>query len=243
MSLLTLQREFGAWLRDGDAECAAPGMRVYQNNYRASLSACLEDSFARTRAWIGEEAFARAVVEHICRVPPSSWTLDVYPGDFPDTLAFLYRDDPEVAELAGLELALGEAFVGPDAVPLARADAANIDWDGAVLQFAPTMDLRRATTNAHLIWSALAEGKMPPIVEILEEAHALLIWRHELISRFRLVDTREEQALALARSGLSFAELCAAIVTVEGEAEGIALAGQWLGRWLADGLLTCDTGA
>ena len=84
---------------------------------------------------------------------------------------------------------------------------------------------------------------MPPMVEILEDAHALLIWRHELISRFRLVDTREEQALALARSGLPFAELCAAIVAVEGEAEGIVLAGQWLGHWLADGLLTCDTGA
>ena len=242
MSLLALQRDFGAWLRDGDAEAAAPGMRVYQNNYRASLSACLEDGFARTRAWIGDEAFARAMVEHICRVPPSSWTLDAYPRDFPDTLAFLYPDDPEVAELAGLELALAEAFVGLDAAALTQADAVNIDWDRAILHFAPTLDFRPATTNAHAIWSALVEEKLPPRVENLAGAHALLVWRQDLISRFRLIDAREEQALALARSGLSFADLCAAVVTVEGEAAGIALAGQWLGRWLADGLLTSETG-
>lgn len=242
MSLLALQRDFGAWLRDGDADAALPGMRVYQNNYRASLSACLEDAFARTRAWIGVEAFARATVEHICRVPPSSWTLDAYPRDFPDTLAFLYPDDPEVAELAGLELALGEAFVGADCMPLTQAEAANIDWDKAILRFIPTMDFRPATTNAHAIWLALAEEKLPPRVETLGAAHALLVWRHDLISRFRLIDAREEQALALARSGLSFADLCAAVVTVEGEAQGIALAGQWLGRWLADGLLTTETG-
>ena len=242
MNLLTLQRDFGAWLRDGDAEAVAPGMRVYQNNYRASLSACLEDAFARTRAWIGEEAFARAVVEHICRVPPSSWTLDAYPRDFPDTLAFLYPDDAEVAELAGLELALAEAFVGPDAEPLTQADALHIDWDRAQLRLTPTMDIRPATTNAHAIWCALAEGKMPPSVEHLATSCALLVWREDLISRFRLIDGREQQALALARSGLSFANLCRAAVMVEGEARGIALAGRWLGRWLSDGLLTNDTG-
>lgn len=242
MSLLAMQRDFGAWLRDGDADAAAPGMRVYQNNYRASLAACLEDGFARTRAWIGEEAFARATVEHICRVPPSSWTLDAYPHDFPDTLAFLYPDDPEVTELAGLELALAEAFVGADTAPLAAADAVGIDWDCAILRFVPTMDFRPATTNAHAIWSALAEQRLPPRVEILAGTHALLVWQHDFISRFRRIDAREEQALALARSGLSFADLCAAVVTVEGETEGIALAGQWLGRWLADGLLTSETG-
>jgi hypothetical protein len=244
MSLLALQRDFAAWLRDGDGEdgSTAPGMRVYQNNYRVSLSACLEDAFAHTRAWIGEEAFARAVVEHICRVPPSSWTLDAYPRDFPDTLAFLYPDDVEVAELAWLELALGEVFVGPDAETLVRADAVNVDWDNAILHFIPTLDLRAVRSNAHALWSALDAERMPPEVELLGARHALLVWRHDMISRFRLVDEREEQALVLARSGLSFADLCAAAVAVAGEADGIALAGRWLGQWLADGLLTTDTG-
>ncbi len=242
MSLLALQRDFGVFLRDGDGDAATPGMRVYQNAYRAQLVACLEDSFARTRDWIGADAFESAVIRHIHRVPPSSWTLDAYARDFPDTLAWLYPDDPEVKELAALELALADAFVGRDSEALSPADARNVDWDEAVLHFTPTLDLRPAASNACEIWSALAAGETPPAASALRDRHALLVWRHQLISRFRLVDVAEEQAIMRARSGLCFADLCAALVATRGEDQGIALAASYLARWLADGLLDAATG-
>jgi hypothetical protein len=242
MNLLAVQRDFGAFLRGGDAAAAAPGMRVYQNNYRAQLFACLVDSFALTRDWIGAETFESAVIHHIHRVPPGSWTLDAYPRDFPDTLAMLHPDDPEIAELAWLELALAEAFVGPATAPLLPADARNIDWDDAVLSFTPTLDMRPAASNACEIWSALAAGEKPPSVSSLSAGRVLIVWRFQLISRFRLIDAEEEQAIMLARSGLRFADLCAAFVATCGEEEGIALAGSHLGRWLADGLLDSATG-
>jgi hypothetical protein len=56
---------------------------VHQNNYRLQLIACLTESFTYTRGWIGGEAFEAAAAAHIDRVPPSSWTLDAYPRDFP----------------------------------------------------------------------------------------------------------------------------------------------------------------
>jgi len=242
MSLLALQRDFGAFLRDGDAADARPGMRVYQNNYRAQLVACLEDGFARSRAWIGDDAFEQAVIRHIRRVRPSSWTLDAYAHDFPDTLAWLYPHDPEIVELAWLELALAEAFVGPDVDPLSPTDAANVDWDKAVLHFIPTIDLRGVTSNACDLWVALAAGEALPAAAMLDEPHTAIVWRQDLISRFRLIDAREKQALLLARAGLSFADLCAAIIASCGEADGVALAGAYLGRWLADGLLDHATG-
>ena len=242
MSLLALQRDFGAFLRDGDAADAAPGMRVYQNNYRAQLVACLDDSFARTRAWLGDDAFEAAAIRHILRVPPSSWTLDAYARDFPDTLGWLHPDDPEIAELAWLELALAEAFVGPDVEPLLPPDARNVDWDAAILCFIPTIDLRVVTSNACDLWIALAAGETPPAAAMLDEPHCLIVWRQDLVSRFRLIDARETQAMMRARCGLSFADLCAAIVESCGEADGIPLAGFYLGRWLADGLLDHATG-
>ncbi len=141
MNLIELQRDMRAWLTCEDAAAAArfgdeaaPGLRVYQNNYRAQLAACLEESFEHTRDWIGGEAFHRAIVAHVDRVPPSSWTLDAYARDFPATLAILYPADPEVAELAWLEMALGEAFVAADADALAADDLAAVDWDRAVLR-------------------------------------------------------------------------------------------------------------
>ena len=77
MTLIDLQRDMRHWLMHEDAGAAArlgpdaaPGLRVYQNNYRAQLAACLEDSFAhRTRAWIGGTAFHQAVIAHVDRFP------------------------------------------------------------------------------------------------------------------------------------------------------------------------------
>jgi hypothetical protein len=63
MRLSVLQGDFLAWLASGEQEDAARlpladarGLAVYQNNYRASLMACLADSFPQC-AWLGEAAF------------------------------------------------------------------------------------------------------------------------------------------------------------------------------------------
>lgn len=244
MTLLALQRDFRAWLVDENGGAArrfgasaGPGLRVYQNNYRAQLVGCLEASFARTRAWIGYEAFVVAAVTHIDRVPPSSWTLDAYARDFPATLRILYPDDPEIVELASLELALEEAFVGPDARALTMADLAEIDWDRAILHLTPTLDLGDMATNAPAIWSALAAGETPPVAERLDAAGAVLVWRQDQVSRFRAVDQYERQALVQLRAGLSFAELCRGAVDAFGEQEGIARTGRWLACWVNEGLV------
>lgn len=244
MSLLALQRDLRAWLVREDADSAArlgdramPGLRVYQNNYRAQLVACLEDGFERTRDWIGGDAFNHAVIVHIDRLPPSSWTLDAYARDFPATLALLYPGDPEVAELAWLDMALAEAFVAADAVALTADDIAGVDWDRAVLHITPTLDLGNLTTNATAIWTAMAVGETPPAVESLPEPGAILVWREGEVSRFRAIDQLEHQALLSIRSGLPFAGLCAAMVDALGEQAGIARAGQMLGEWLRDGMI------
>jgi len=243
MSLLNLQRDMRGWLTREDEAITArlgadagPGLRAYLNNYRAQLVACLEESFARTRDWIGGEAFEHAVIAHIARVPPSSWTLDAYPRDYPATLALLYPNDPEVAELAWLDMALGEAFVGPDSSVLDE-DLTRIDWDRAVLRFTPTLDLAELTTNATAIWSALADDVTPPGVAMLPEAGAMIVWRHAGVSRFRAIGQVERQALLSARQGLTFAALCAAMVDAYGDDDGIVQAGQMLGQWLGDGLI------
>jgi len=245
MSLLDLQRDMHAWLQHADAtaadrlggESVTPGLRVHQNNFRAQLAGCLEESFARTRDWIGGEAFHHAVVAHIERVGPSSWTLDAYPRDFPATLALLHPDDPEIAELAWIDLMLGEVFVGPDGNALNAADLGEIDWDNAVLGLAPTLDLADLTTNAPAIWSALAEGKDPPAVVFLPEIGAILVWREGETPRFRAIDQIERQALLHVRAGLSFAGLCTALAEMLGEEAGVSRAGAMLGQWLADGLI------
>lgn len=239
MSLLTQQRDLRAWLQHGDEVAAAPfaasvqpGLAVYQNNYRAQLAGCLAESFPVTLAWLGEDAFHRAVVAHVERVPPSSWSLDHYPRDFPSSLAALYPDDPEVADLASLELALSEAFVAPGGSPL-KSVADDIDWDNAAFEFLPSLSLHPLTSNAPAIWSAISAGQSPPASERLPRTGALLVWQSDELCRFRAIDASECKAIRVMIAGATLGSLCDGLD--DNEAEQIGL---WLGQWLADGLVT-----
>ena len=243
MTLLAVQRGMRGWLIQEDADAparfgaaSAAGLRVYQNNYRTRLVDCLEASFAATRAWIGDEAFLRAAATHIDLIPPSSWTLDAYARDFPASLSTLYKDDPEVAEIAALELAVEDVFVGADAATVTVADMAGIDWNRATLALVPALDLVPVRTNAVEIWSALAGAEPPPAMCEIDDG-AALVWRQEQRSRVRMVDAFEMQALIRARAGVAFANLCDSVVRAFGEDDAPAVAGGWLGRWVGDGLI------
>lgn len=244
MSLLALQRDFRAWIVEASHAAAdrigpgaQAGLDVYQNNYRASLVACLSETFERVRLWLGEERFLATAAAHIDVTPPHAWTLDAYSAGFPETLDLMFADAPEVGELGWLDLALSEAFVGGDAEPLDPATLAMIDWDNAVLRLAPTLTTRSFGTNAAAIWSALSADEMPPPAESLSESTLLLVWRREFTSCYRTAEQGEDLALDLAGRGETFGRICARLIDVHGEEEGIALAGALLGRWLADGLL------
>jgi hypothetical protein len=242
MSLLALQRDFRAWLIGADENAAAKfgaaahaGLGVYQNNYRAQLVACLEETYARVKAWLGDDAFLAAAIDHIDRTPPSDWTLDRYGHDFPETLRTCYPNDAEVAELAWLDRSLADAFVGPNVETLEAMPLQGADWDHAVLRLTPTLHLGHMTTNAAAIWSALSAGSTPPSVALPRST--LLVWRREFTSCFRTLDDQETRAIELCRNGRTFGELCAMLVDGNGEAEGVKIAGTWLAQWLRERLV------
>lgn len=216
---------------------AAPGLAVYHNAYRAQLIDCLAETYKQTHAWLGGEAFLAAMREHIEANAPSGWTLGAYGEGFARTLAALYPDDPEVAELALLEWLLSRAFESGDAEALPPGAIGGIDWDDAVLVFVPGLRTVPVLTNAGAIWSALAAGEMPPTVAFLPEPAVMLIWRQDFTPCFRTIDRVEHAAISQAVAGVGFAELCTTLVEARGEAEGLALAGQMLGQWFADGLI------
>jgi len=243
MSLLAMQRDFRAWLAEESEDAALrlgaglrPGLSVYLNNYRAQLLACLSESFEKVRQWLGEERFLSVAAAHVDLTPPQSWTLDAYAEGFPDSLVRLFPDDPEVAEIASLELALAQAFVGEDAAALDPSTLGSVDWDNARIGIAPTVALLPVTTNAAPTWSALAAGEMPPPAERLAGTATVLVWRREQISCFRMAEPGEGEAIAQARGGASFAAICSAMTAMMGEEEGIAAAGTLLGRWIAEGI-------
>ncbi len=245
MMLADLQRDFQTWLVKAESSAslgadarAMAGLAVYQNNYRAQLVGCLEQSYPQLRAWIGDEAFRTAAITHIDSHPPDAWTLDAYAEGFDRTLIALFPDNPDVHELAWVEHALGAAFIAQDAQAVPFDALAQIDWDTALLSITPSFRSIVATTNAEQIWSALWEGQAPPESAMLEQPVGLLVWRRGYTSCLKQVDAVEREALLQLHVSGSFAGLCDWLVERLGEAEGIARAGELLANWLASELIT-----
>jgi hypothetical protein len=245
MSLLELQRQFRAHLLDDASPIAdqlqgdSPdlGLAVYHHAYRAQLVACLCDTYEKLWAWLGDDAFQAAADRYVAAHPPQSWTLSDYGATFPTRLAELYPDDPEVAELASLDWALRRAFDGEDASPIGAADLAEVDWETARFRFTPTLQVFPIRTNCAAIWNALAIDATPPAATHLTEPAAIRVWRLELAPQFFSMDACEYDALARLQQGASFSELCAHLGETLGEEQAALTIGQFLGRWLQDGLV------
>lgn len=243
MTLVALQRDFRNWLIDAPVEMdrwvdgAGAGLAVYHNAYRVQLIDCLRGTFEKTLLWLGDDAFTDAARCHIESTPPHGWTLGAYGSGFDGTLAALYPDDPEVAELAWLDWALSRAFEGPNAATLGPEALGSVDWDNARLTLNPTFQMANARTNAGAIWFALSQQNDPPAATMLPEPGAMLVWRQNFTPCFRTVEEIERDALALAGAGMSFGTLCSVMVDRCGGDRGVTQAGTLLGQWINDGLI------
>ncbi|WP_010184656.1 HvfC/BufC N-terminal domain-containing protein [Sphingomonas sp. PAMC 26605] len=244
MSLLALQRDFLGFLRNEPSDIpvavngnGGPGLAVYHNAYSAQLVACLKDSYERLWAWLGDDAFEAAARHHIVGNAPSSWTLGDYGIGFARTVAALYPEDPEVAEIAALDWALRRAFDGPDAPPFDPARLAEVDWDEAVIHVVPTLELLPVATNCGAIWNAIAAGDDVPPAQMLPEPGWVRVWKVELQPHFATIERTEMDAIQLAASGLSFAALCDRLADTVGVEDAVDAAGRYLGAWLQDGVI------
>jgi hypothetical protein len=233
-----------AALPEGWGARHAAALEVYRNNYRSSLVEALASTFERTQRWVGEDSFRRAAAHHVIAHPPGSWTIDAVGEGFDATLAELFANDPEVAELAALEWAMHRAFVAGDAASLTAPDfaaqtAGFSEEDWGELGFAVTPGARLLTVRHDVgaLWNALKDEDFAAPDIGLAAPHALLVWREGLRPVFRLMDEADGAALALALRGDDFGEICAALVDRLGDDAGTARAGALLGQWLQDGLI------
>ncbi|TFW10392.1 DUF2063 domain-containing protein [Oxalobacteraceae bacterium OM1] len=245
MRLAELQRNFQSWLVSASDESAsrfgahaAAGLAVYQNNYRAQLVGSLEAAFPQVRAWMGEEAFLYAAVQHIDKHPPHAWTLDAYAENFGSTLATLFPYNPDIHELAWIELALSTAFVAADAQPLLAADLGAVNWDAATLCLTPSLQTTRLTTNAADIWLAMNNAAERPEGRMLDTPCGLMVWRRGFVSSLRTLEPLEHDALLALQAHGSFDALCNMLVERIGEIDGVTEAAAFLAKWIGSDLIT-----
>lgn len=224
---------------------ACRGLQIYHSAYRSRLRDALGAVFERTWAYLGDDEFDTLCARHI-EADHSTWrNLRDYGSAFPAMLHQALPDDAEAAELATMDWRLHLAFDAPDATQLTPAQLSALseaDWERARLILHPSVSLAVFEWNVLDVWHALDQGLQPPAVRRLPAPIAHLFWRSEHRARFRTLTPGEHAALRGIGDGMCFGDVCECVAREHADADFGELIGSWLGRWVADELLSaCRT--
>jgi hypothetical protein len=197
----------------------------------------MRDHFTQTAVYVGDELFDGEALAYIEAHPSQARNLGQYGCQWPHWLAQRYPDDPDVSDLARLEWALRRAFDSADHTPLTLADLAQIPppaWDTLRLALSPSAQVIDCGHTTIPLWHALAHGDAPP--EAAHQPGWVLVWRQGWQPHFRSLAPDEAQALQALMQGRTFAQVCADICSPTDQSAD-SIGGQWLYRWITDGLI------
>jgi hypothetical protein len=252
-ALRKLQHEFLGYLLDDSAvsivECiestprrsAQQRMVFYSNAYSLRLKEALGIDYERLHAYLGDELFDSLMQCYIESYPSHHPSLRYFGQHMAELVERLepFRQWPEVAEIARIEQAFGDSFDAADAECVKINELAQLapeSWATLTLQFHDAVQLLAQRYNSFQIWRALAREETPPAKNT--DDTSWLIWRQDLVSRYRALDNVELAALTLALSGGSFADICETLLEHFSEQETPQRAVGYLQQWLNDQMVT-----
>lgn len=215
---------------------------VYRYAYVARLAEVLAEDYEVLHGYVGDGTFAKLVKAYIAAHPSDRRSARDFGRHMPAFLSTTapFTDHPELAEIAGLEKALADAFDAADAEPLALtklADVALEDWPKLVFTPHPTVRRLTFTTNAADIWTALHNENAPPKAKALPDPQAILVWRQDVTARFRPIGPEEAMMWNEAVAGTRFGVLCEMVATFAGEDDAELRAATYLKDWADTGML------
>jgi putative DNA-binding protein len=215
---------------------------VYRNAYVLRLIEVLTEDYEQLHAYLGDVAFAKLTRAYIDAHPSDRRSARDFGRHMPRSLrdADTHAKHPELAEIAELEKALGDAFDGPDAEPLSLERLTAIapqDWPRLVFEPHPTAIRLTFTTNAANLWSALRGEARLPKPRRLEEREAIIVWRQDFIARFRPLPPEEAMMWDEAAKGVTFSVLCEMVATFAGTEGAEFRAASFLEGWVDTGML------
>lgn len=234
--LATLQRRFyqlvtsGAGVVEPGLIAGPPRLGVYADMYLARLHDTLADDYPKLRASLGATAFHELVASYVRARPPTSFTLRDAGVELPAFLA-TQSAAPWAADLATLERARVEVFDAADAIPLSRADLANVpaeEFAELRLSWVPTSAIIALAWTVDELWSAIEDELA--IVDPLPAPRVVLVWRRETHVIHRTLDVDEAALAPLVTGGATIAQLSSALAdqTDAPEVRIVELLARWI---------------
>ncbi len=242
--LLASSDDFQGAVRDTRKADRVTLLDVYRDGYALRLIEALSNDYPGLMAMAGPADFdhmARAyIAAHPSRHPSIRWYGRGL-ADFLDRTS-PYSNTPAAAEMARFEWALGEAFDSPDVAPVTADTLMALPpeaWE--TLAFTTVPSLRRLTLafEAPQAWQR-REDVEPGDLEVERAPEPLVwaIWRPELISNFRSLDSDEAAMLDALVECRPFPELCEAVAPFTGEDQAPARAAGLLRAIVEGGMIS-----
>lgn len=255
LNLIRLQNDFQAYLLDSKPSDSSHGtfikkivndkkvgvkkrLGIYADGYRLRIIEALASAYPILKAWLGDDLFGKTARSYIDAYPSTyrnmRWMGDQMSAHLQKTLA----QQPIAAELAQFEWALGLAFDADDAPVLSLQDLAVIppqDWGDLRFNFHPAVQLFSPKYNVLQIWQALNVNTTPPKVVQMNEPY--VVWRKDLNSHYRALESAEYIAIQQMMAGASFADLCEKLQENASEDAATMQAAQYLSGWLNGGMI------
>ena len=248
-ALRKLQHEFLGYLLDDSTteivqrvestpkRSASQRLALYSNAYTLRLKEALCTDHEILHQYLGDDLFDELMKNYIEQYPSHHPSLRYFSQSI---LKFLEQSEtftqwPAVIEIAKIEQAFNNSFDACDTLPVSQADLLTLtpeSWTTLTLELNDSVQLLPLQFNSFPIWRALTEETTPP--EILAEESVWLIWRYDLISRYRHLGEAEVAALQTVLKGGNFADMCSALLTYFDEQETPLQAVGYLQQWVND---------
>lgn len=230
-------------LHEAGTASAIRRMAVYAEGYYARLLEVLGKDFPGLQALLGDAAFERLGRQYIAANPSRNFNARWVGQAFPHFLANVsgLSEHKVASEMATLEWAITLAFDAEDRAAVSAAIVGAIEperWSWLVFKLHPSVQLFACHTNVLEIKRAQERGTRVPAPIDLADPGQTAVWRRDYRVFYRGLPLDEQQALALAREGNTFAAICDLLARHVDESAAALRAVTILRTWLDEQWLT-----
>lgn len=228
---------------DNTQMSAARRLEIYYNAYRLRLLEVLAEDFPKLQTLMGEEDFETLGRRYIAAYPSVYFSVRDFGKNLP---AFLqaseaYKPYPYFAEMAAFEWALGNTLDAANAEMVGIAQLKTIEpaqWGSLSLRFQPAFQILNFAWDTPNIWQAIENDEAPRSPKKLQAPLSWIVWRFELQSHFRSVNTEKALILEMFKTGACFGEICEQLCDHMAEESVPAFALGFIQQCLADGFVS-----
>ena len=252
-ALRELQRSFQSWVL-GDASAlpvtvagtgavsAETRLGIYADAIRLRFLEVLGQDYPGLHTLAGDDEFRRLALAYVAAHPSHHPSIRWFGAHLPAYLRSTapWRDHPVLGEMAQFEWAKGELLDAADSPVVGVEDIAAIApdrWAGIRPRIKPAVRRLSLEWNVPSLWKALDGGDAPPPPARTERAVDWLLWRQDIVVRWRSIESDEAWALRRCDAGADFGSICAGLCERVGEDAAAFRAATYLKQWAVDAVL------